>query len=229
MLSKLLGILFVLILMIGVPILSYLTARDPRLRQAPRTALYFSAVVSQWALAVLGVGLIFATGLSFSSVGFRPAPLIALVRWTALLVAVSLAAMGLSILLERLGWWPGESELVRLLMPETPREKLWAISIVAPTAAFCEEFLYRGVLLVLLIQWLHSTPWAWLISSVAFGLAHVYQGPSGMLRAAALGGLLAYPVLHLGSIYPSMAAHFTVDAVALAWLGPKFMPKKAES
>lgn len=229
MASELLEIFFVLILMVGVPILSYLTARDPRLRHVPRTALYFSAVVSQWALAVLGIGLILATRLSFSSAGFQAVSLVTTLRWAALLIVVTLAAMGLSLLLERAGWWPEESELVRLLMPETRREKVWAILIVAPTAALCEEFLYRGILLMLLVQWLHSTPWAWAISSVAFGLAHTYQGLSGILRAAALGALLAYPVIHLGTLYPSMAAHFAVDAVALGWLGPKFLKKESEA
>jgi membrane protease YdiL (CAAX protease family) len=44
-----------------------------------------------------------------------------------------------------------------------------------------------------------------------------------MVRAALLGGLLAYPMVHLGSLYPSMVAHFLIDALALAWLGPKFL------
>lgn len=229
MLFQLLGISFVLLLVIGVPILSFLTARDPRIRLAPRTALYFSAVVSQWALAALGVLVVVATTLSFSAVGLRTAPVEGQFRWSLLLIVVSLAAMGFSISLERLGWWPEETELVRLLMPETRREKLWAALAVAPTAALCEEFLYRGYLLAQFSQWFHSVSWAWAASSVAFGLAHSYQGRSGMLRAAALGALLAYPVIHLGTLYPSIAAHFVVDAVALVWLGPKFLEPRKEA
>jgi hypothetical protein len=34
--------------------------------------------------------------------------------------------------------------------------------------------------------------------------------------------LLAFPVLHYGSLYPSMIVHFAIDAVALAWVGPRF-------
>ena len=44
-----------------------------------------------------------------------------------------------------------------------------------------------------------------------------------MVRASLLGALLAYPVIHFGSLYPSMLAHGLIDAVALAWLGPKFL------
>jgi CAAX protease family protein len=224
--SELLEVFFVLLLVAGVPILSYRTARDPRIRQVPRLALYSSAVVSQWVLAGVGLLVILVTPLTFSDAGFQGVSLASALRWTGLLILVSLAAMGLSLLLERMGWWPEESELVRLLIPETRREKVWAVLVLAPTAALAEEFLYRGCLLVQLSQWFHSVPWAWAASSVAFGLAHSYQGAVGVIRAAALGALLAYPVVHLGSLYPSMAAHFAIDAVALGWLGPTFMERE---
>jgi len=227
MIYRLIWFFFVILLVVGVPILSFLSTRDTRLRLVPRTALYFSAVVSQWLLTALGI-VVVVTSMGFSSVGLRWTQWSAQVRWSILLIAVSLGVLGLSLLLERWGWWPEESELVRLLVPETRREKLWAVLVVAPTAALCEEFLYRGYLMAELSRWSHSASWAWAASSVAFGLAHSYQGISGMLRAAALGALLAYPVLHLGTLFPSIAAHFVVDAVALVWLAPRFMGNKAE-
>jgi membrane protease YdiL (CAAX protease family) len=225
MLSELLGTFFVVLLVVGVPILSYRTARDPRIRQAPRLALYFSAVLSQWVLAVLGILVVLAGPMTFRMVRFQPLGLASFLRWFLLVALISLAAMGLSLLLEQFGWWPEESDLIRLMIPETRREKAWAVLALAPTAALSEEFLYRGFLLVQLSQWFHSVAWAWAVSSVAFGLAHSYQGAVGVLRAAALGALLAYPVIHLGSLYPSMAAHFAIDAVALGWLGPAFLEK----
>jgi membrane protease YdiL (CAAX protease family) len=103
---------------------------------------------------------------------------------------------------------------------------LWCIFILAPTAALCEEYLYRGLLFSQLSGWFHSVSWSWVISSVIFGLAHVYQGLSGVVRAAVLGALLAYPVVRLGSLYPSMAAHLLIDAVALAWLGPALLRRR---
>ena len=112
-----------------------------------------------------------------------------------------------------------------LLIPETPREKLWAVLMVAPTAAFCEEFLFRGYVLMQLHDWFHSLLWAWVVSSVAFGLAHFYQGWSGMLRAALLGALLGYPVVRWGSLYPGMLAHWMIDTVSLLWLGPRMVGK----
>lgn len=225
MLSELLGTFFAVFLSAGVPILSYFTARDPRVRQAPRLALYFSAVLSQWILVGAGVVVVLATPVTFEGMGFRAVGFPSFARWGALLVVISLAAMGATIVLEKFGWWPEESELVRLLIPATAREKLWAIFTLAPTAGFCEEFLYRGYLLVLFTQWFHSSAWALVVSSAVFGFAHLYQGASGAVRAAALGALLAFPVIHLGSLYPSMAAHFLIDAAALGWLAPRFDSK----
>jgi membrane protease YdiL (CAAX protease family) len=223
MLPKALSVLFILFLVLGVPVLSLSTARDRQVRQMPRLALYFSAAISQWVLAGLGLLIFFLSSLSVLSVGFRKlAPATAL-TWACALVALSVAGIHLSLFLEVHGWWPPEAELVHLLIPRTRQEKFWSVLLLAPTAALCEEFLYRGFLLAQLALWLRSGAWAWAASSLAFGLAHVYQGWNGMVRASLLGALLAYPVIHLGSLYPSMLAHGLIDALALAWLGPKFL------
>ena len=143
--------------------------------------------------------------------------------WTGGLALGALAALGLVVTLERFGLWPEESDLVHLLIPETRREKLLAVCLVAPTAAFCEELLYRGYLHAQLLRWSDSVAAALILGAVAFGLAHAYQGVQGMARAALLGALLAVPVIRTGSLWPSMAAHFVIDAVALIWLGPRLL------
>jgi membrane protease YdiL (CAAX protease family) len=226
MLAKSLSGLFILFLLVGVPVLSLSTARDSRLHQMPRLALYLSAAISQWALAVIGLLIFLLSSLSAFSAGFRTLAPVTTLTWAGALVALSVAGISLGVFLERRGWWPEESDLVYLLIPKTRQEKLCSVLLLAPTAALCEEFLYRGFFLAQLNQWLRSGTWAWAASSLAFGLAHVYQGWSGMVRAALLGALLAYPVIHFGSLYPSMLAHGLIDALALAWLGPKLLPRK---
>jgi len=223
MLVKALLVLFILLLVVGVPVLSLSTTRDSRLHQMPRLALYFSAAISQWLLAVVGLLIFFLSSMSASSIGFRTLPLLTGLIWAGALVTMSVAGIGFGLFLESRGWWPAEGELVYLLIPRTRQEKVCSVLLLAPTAALCEEFIYRGFLLAQLGQWLHSGTWAWAGSSLAFGLAHVYQGWSGMVRAALLGALLAYPVIHFGSLYPSMLAHGLIDALALAWLGPRFL------
>ena len=223
MLSHIASVLFVLLLLVGVPMLSHATARSSQIRQVPRLSLYVSAVLSQWLLAGLGLLVTLWTSRDLLAPMFRFVSLRMTLLWAGALAVFALAGLGTGLILERRGWWPAESELVYLLMPETRREKLWSVLVLAPTAAFCEEFLYRGYLLASLGAWFHSLTWSWGVSSVAFGLAHVYQGWSGMLRAAVLGALLAYPVVSFGSLYPSMLAHGLIDAFALAWLGPRLL------
>jgi membrane protease YdiL (CAAX protease family) len=229
MLSKLVEILFVFLLVVGVPLLSYLTARREDIHLLPRSALYFSSLLSQWFLAATGAGVASISFNTLGATGFKTISATDFLAWTALLTIVCLAVMGTLLFLELRGWWPSESELLHALLPETRLEKVWCVAGLAPTAAFCEEFLYRGYLLAQLSLWLHSLAWGWAISSLAFGLAHSYQGLTGMARAAMLGALLAYPLVHLGSLYPSMAAHFAVDAIGLVWLGPRFLRRNRNS
>jgi len=228
MLPRVLSALFILFLVVGVPALSFSTARDSQVRQMPRLALYISAAISQWVLAGLGLLIFFLGSLSAFSIGLRTLTPLTALTWAGALVALSVAGIRLGLFLEGRGWWPAETELVRLLIPRTRQEMFWSVLLLAPTAAFCEEFLYRGFLLAQLTQWLRSGAWAWAISSLVFGLAHVYQGWSGIIRASLLGALLAYPVIHFGSLYPSMLAHGVIDALALAWLGPRFLPQERE-
>lgn len=222
--AKASGIVFALLLIVGAPALSFVTARDPNIRLLPRLVLYRSAVISQWLLAAAYVAVVWLTSMELAF--FRMLPGTTFILWTLLVAGVALTGLLVLLPLEGRGWWPPESELVYLLLPLSRMEKLWAVLFVAPTAALCEEFLYRGFLLTQLSQWFHSVPWAWGVSSAAFGLAHAYQRANGMLRAALLGALLAYPVIRLGSIYPSMAAHFLIDALALAWLGPRMLSQR---
>lgn len=216
---------FVVILFVVVPALSYRTSKRLELLAIPRLSLYLSAAFSQWLLTLMGVLVVLATPVTFVQAGLHSVSAAPFLFWTFALAGASLAALGLVVVLEGQGWLPPEPELVRALIPETRKEMIWAMFLIAPTAGICEEFLYRGVLLALLSQWTPSVAWAVAISSVAFGLAHTYQGASGVVRAALLGALLGLPVVRLGSILPSAAAHFLIDAVALVWLGPKMLGK----
>jgi len=227
MIQRAAEILFFVLLVAGLPLISWLTTRDPELRTMPRRALYASAALSEWIFAALGLAAMKVAGLRLTGVGLRGVAMPAFACWTLALAAASAAGLGLLLLLEQRGLWPDEPELVYLLMPRTPVEKAWALLLVAPTAALAEEFLYRGYLLTIMARALHSVGWAWALSSVAFGLAHLYQRPNGMIRAAALGALLAWPVVRTGSLFPAIAAHFLIDAAAFGWLGPRMLKPEA--
>src|SRR5579863_3128551 len=157
---------FLLVLVAVVPALSYRTSRRPEILALPRLQLYLSAAISQWLLAAFGVVVVWAASMTFATIGFHSVSPSSFFFWTAVLTGVSLTALGLVVWLERRGWFPPEPDLVRALIPQTRQEMFWAVLVIAPTAALCEEFLYRGFLLAELSQRLHSVVMGAVLSSV---------------------------------------------------------------
>lgn len=222
-----LNLLFMLVLGVIVPLLSIQSSRHSELLLLPRRTLYYSSVLSEWVLTSIGALIVLGARIRipvFNFPGRGP-----LIFWSGLISAIALGSLIGFVVLERVNWWPQEPPLVRHLMPETRGEKLLCLFVLAPTAAVCEEFLYRGYLYSQLASRLHSPLAAWIVSSLAFGMGHTYQSFNGAVRAALLGALLAWPVFRLGCIYPAVIAHFLLDAMALLWLGPLAWRKPDES
>ena len=222
MFSQILQILFVVVLVVAVPMMSHSTARKPEIHTLPRGALYFSATVSQWILVAIAIAVVLATRMHLRDLGFRGAALAPSLDWALGLTLVSSAGLLAVVLLERRGWWPPESELVYLLLPETRQEKVWCVLLVAPTAGLCEEFLYRGFVMGAFFR--AGLP-GWLVvlfSSVLFGMAHLYQGRSGFLGTSILGLIFATARIAYHSVAPVMVWHAVVDVVA-GVAGPRYL------
>src|SRR5207244_4131314 len=89
-----------------------------------------------------------------------------------------------------------------------------------------EEVLYRGVLLGLATALLAGLTPARLalLSALAFGLAHGYQGTLGVLTTTILGGCLAVLYLGSASLLLPVAYHLLVDlrvlVLAVGQAGP---------
>ena len=94
MFSILVRVVFSLLLVVGVPLLSWRSARPEQVQGVPKTALYFSAVVSQWVLAAIGLVVILVAGPEWSSVGLAPVDASGFLKWTFVLVLVSVAGPG---------------------------------------------------------------------------------------------------------------------------------------
>jgi membrane protease YdiL (CAAX protease family) len=83
-------------------------------------------------------------------------------------------------------------------------------------AAFGEEMVWRGYVLPRIADLLGDTRLAWaaalLVVNAAFGLAHLYQGESGIVQAAVQGVLLGLLYLATGrNLLAPIAAHFTAN------------------
>lgn len=116
-------------------------------------------------------------------------------------LALGVLAGGLWVGLYGMIGWPPFSAMFVL-----DHSKLWSIP-GSLSAGFCEELLFRGFLVVLIGRagggWKAQVIW----SSLAFGLAHVFWGPVGMLFTVALGASFALLTLWRGNVWAAVAAH----------------------
>ena len=92
------------------------------------------------------------------------------------------------------------------------------IALVWPVAAFGEEMVYRGYLMNRVADLFNRTRAAWIASLVAvhvgFGLAHGYQGITGILDEALMGVLLAVIYLATGrNLAVPIVAHGVQDTI----------------
>jgi len=90
-------------------------------------------------------------------------------------------------------------------------------------AAFGEEFLFRGYLLQRLAQILGGGRAAWTLAvvgqAIAFALAHMYQGPVGMVPIG-VGAIVtgAATVVWGRNLWPAMIAHGLIDTLGFTML-----------
>jgi CAAX protease family protein len=107
------------------------------------------------------------------------------------------------------------------ILPVTRQERTWFL-MVSITAGICEEILYRGFLM----RYLADNPWhlqLWIalaIASFAFGMAHGYQGLSGIIGTAIIGGVLALVFVVSGNLWLPIALHVATDLRVLFLLRP---------
>lgn len=102
------------------------------------------------------------------------------------------------------------------MLPVTREERVWFF-FVSLTAGICEETIYRGFL----INYLMHAPanlnvtLAMVISSVIFGLGHMYQGVRGAIGSSVLGFLFALLFVMTGNLVLPIFLHALIDARVL--------------
>jgi membrane protease YdiL (CAAX protease family) len=79
------------------------------------------------------------------------------------------------------------------------------------SAGFCEEFLFRGFV-ILMISKAGGTMRSQVVwSSLAFGLAHLFWGPIGMLFTIILGVTFGIARKLRGNVWPAVIAHSVLN------------------
>lgn len=95
------------------------------------------------------------------------------------------------------------------LLPHTGAERR-RFYRVAFTAGVCEEVLFRGFLLWYFTVWVGVWPAA-ILSSIVFGLGHVYLGVRQIPNTAVIGLVMAALAILSGSLWPAMLLHAAID------------------
>ncbi len=107
---------------------------------------------------------------------------------------------------------------LEVFLPGTAQQLRWSL-LLSVFAGVFEELAYRGYLMAYFGNWLG--PWGALAaSSVLFGLAHTYQGLSGVLATGLVGALFGWVYLETGSLLLPMLLHAALDVSSMvtAWL-----------
>jgi membrane protease YdiL (CAAX protease family) len=212
-------ILFVVIIL-GVSSLSYFTTRQflasshaVAASEEARMFTYLATLVQEWILFVYVYFGIRARGgtvrerinARWRSAGdvWRDIGIAAAV-WAALIVIE-----GLSALIFRSHGAAG-TKVVEQLVPHAAIElPVW--TLLAISAGFCEEFVFRGYLQEQCKRLTGSVGAAVVIQAVFFGLGHGYQGPRLMLTIFFLGLVFGIVAAWRKSLAPTMIAHGWTD------------------
>jgi membrane protease YdiL (CAAX protease family) len=201
--------IFTFVLAVVFPLLDYtLYARLKSTLQ-----LYVWNIAAEWALAAACIWQIRTHGLRVADLGERLENPLRTLAVVTLLTAVTgvLIVVGKK---QKHQASPAQVskalDKVRRLIPESKSERR-AFVAVALTAGACEELLYRGWLLNLLAAAWGSTWMGCAVSAVVFGLAHAYQGRSGIIGTSLLGCVFGILFLLTGSLLPGQVLHTAID------------------
>ena len=202
----------------------------PSVGTKEKFVLYGSTIAGQWVITGLVSWRALARGLSAGDLGLANHGGANTILGSSALAALAGTLHWLN--LRRVGKSPAKDPelmraLARKILPVNSVELL-PYCALALTAGVCEEFLYRGFAMGALSR-VGFPAWAVVIlTAVLFGLAHAYQGRSGILGTLVMGILFGVVRLAYDTLVPVMMMHTVVDLVA-GIAGPRYLlPKLAE-
>jgi uncharacterized protein len=202
----------------------------PAFATRDKLILYGSTIVFQWALTLMVVWRCSLRGLTLTDLGFSQQ-----VHSELLFMTVAGAIFLGSFQwfnLRRVSRMSGPvPDFMRKLAERVLPAGKWEFipyCALAITAGICEEILYRGFAMSALTR-VGISSWAVVIlTSILFGLAHTYQGRSGVFGTGIMGLVFGSVRILTASLFPVMIWHSVVDLVA-GIAGPRYFRMKVEA
>jgi len=227
--------LFVLFLAVGMPLWDWYEIPRLKANTDPRKKVryYGKIVTALWIcalVAVLTIGLMTAFRIhrvpgEIASLdpGSRGEKMVEGIT-AGMLIAIGLPAV-LALKSEKIRKAAAKAAKKKLafLLPSSKEERRWWW-VVCITAGVCEEIIYRGFLLHYfhLVPWHLTLTWALVVSSVVFGIGHLYQGVVGSVQTAVIGFVLGVLFIVTGSLLIPMILHAVLDLRVLVMLPEGF-------
>ena len=179
-----------------------------------RSRQYRKTTVRQWSLALVAIAVWFHAGRSAEELGLGApsGPRF----WIGLVVAAALAILWRRMFLAAVDDEAGRERLmsqlnaVRPLLPSSVAE-LRDFTVLSITAGICEELLFRGYLIWYLAGYV-GLPTASVLSGVAFGLGHLYQGRRQAVKIIFVGFVFVLFYIGTGTLWIPMTLHALLDA-----------------
>lgn len=149
---------------------------------------------------------------SLSQIGFNQFNLKNLFLGFAFVIVSNIVLVGVALVMKGVGILPQKD--LGFLMPQSVSEKLLWI-FMSFSAAVSEEAAFRGYLLTKLNLWIKNVWVIAILSSLAFGMGHVYQGVGGVILTSLYGFFFAMLFLWKRTLAPCIFAHFIQDAAVV--------------
>ena len=200
----------------------------PHVRTVERLVLYASTIGFQWLAAAVVAWRAWAHGYTAEQLGLT-------IHDKTKILAVSLVGAATFAILQwlnlrRMGRLPAEARgplqaIAERILPQSTIELLPFMAL-AITAGLCEEFLYRGFAMAVLTR-MGAAAWVVvIISSILFGLAHLYQGRGGFFSTLILGTVFGTGRIVYDSLVPVIFWHGAVDVIA-GLAGTRYLARPA--
>jgi membrane protease YdiL (CAAX protease family) len=209
-----------------IPRLKASTAPGKKVRYYRKivTALWICAAIAVWTMTIADVFSIHKMPGEIAWLDKGSAGAVALMGIAAgIFIAISLPAI-LALRNEKIRSKAAKAaKRLAFLLPSSGEERRWWW-LVCLTAGICEEIIYRGFLLRYwhVLPWHLTLTWALVVSSVIFGIGHIYQGAAGAVQTTVIGFIFGGLFMVTGTLWLPIVAHALLDLRILAMLPEGF-------
>jgi len=212
--------IFLLLIVAGYPIWDHFYMKKIKNNLVKKGKMYGEIMIVQWVLVLILFFYWFVSKHSLNDLFFIK-PLFSIQTkylWTfgsgiGLGIILLVILFGFSKTMRKKYSEALSDASIQFLIPSSFRERLLFL-FVSITAGVCEEIIFRGAF----YYYLNHLPFELsiiaigIISSLLFGIVHLYQGWKGVFLTAYLGGVLFFLFVATGSLWIPIILHFLIDA-----------------